>query len=70
MRDAVRSAMRMLSVEPLTLGVPVHCVTEGMSGLFDSLCAVVLDAKEDEVACNSITPSSQVMATWKVALGV
>jgi hypothetical protein len=31
MRDAVSNAMRMLSEEPLTLGVPVHCATEGIA---------------------------------------
>ena len=30
MSDAVSSAMRMLSVEPLTEGVPCHCATDGI----------------------------------------
>lgn len=30
MSDAVSNAMRMLSVEPLTEGVPCHCATDGI----------------------------------------
>lgn len=30
MREAVSNAMRMLSVEPLTEGVPCHCATDGI----------------------------------------
>jgi hypothetical protein len=31
-REAVNSAMRMLSEEPLTLGTPVHCAADGIMG--------------------------------------
>jgi hypothetical protein len=34
MSDAVSSAMRMLSLEPLILGVPVHCAMEGISAVY------------------------------------
>lgn len=30
MSEAVSRAIRMLSDEPLTLGVPLHCATAGM----------------------------------------
>jgi len=30
MSEAVSNAMRMLSVEPLTEGVPCHCATDGI----------------------------------------
>lgn len=61
MRDAVSSAMRMLSEEPFTFGVPLHCATEGIFAHAEIvLCRVrvqwVLLLKVGE--------------TWLVALGV
>jgi hypothetical protein len=34
MSDAVSNTMRMLSLEPLTDGVPAHCATDGILPLF------------------------------------
>lgn len=48
MRDAVSSAMRILSDDPLILGVPVHCAMEGILALcldFQVSCEVMSRAR-------------------------
>jgi hypothetical protein len=54
MREAVSNAMRMLSEEPLILGTPVHCATDG----------IVVEGVGG-VACAEV----QVKETWRGALG-
>jgi hypothetical protein len=66
MRDAVRRAMRMVSVEPLTLGVPRH---RGIEGIFaPNYCIVGYRVVEKLVAC--VRSVAGVKETWRRALGV
>ena len=68
MRDAVSKAMRMLSVEPLIDGVPVHCATAGIVLSGTSVCELLKVGVRSRARQSLLR--SEVIETWKVALGV
>ena len=53
MSEAVSKAMRMLSVEPLTEGVPCHCATDGIFS--NSSLLPLQDSGTDGVACAPVS---------------
>lgn len=66
MSDAVSSAMRTLSLEPLMDGVPAHCAMGGILALFYSIqSALVVKVQPFGMRSRAL----QVLGDWNVALG-